>query len=572
MRTSVETTCSDSRIGMSQQAQIIELPVTPFDQRHYRELIRARGETIRRVVERLKRPLALANALDAGCGVGFFAQVLQECGLYVLGFDARAENVTEARTRFRRIPFAVEDIENPAVTRMGKFDLVLCFGLLYHLENPMLAMRNLRALTRRGLLVESMCAPGKDTTMTMREEPSQEDQSLALVAFCASESCLVKMLYRAGFAAVHRVTALPEHEDFRETLGHARRRTVLFAACEPVDPGSLEAAGLEAVAEPKVEGDLWARQIRGVEAPGLAWRAKNFLAKPAKGKYVAVARRVRRVFPSMPVPLRLEFGCWWLAEDSALDRELIDGGFERAEMGFVSRLLRPGMTVLDIGAHHGLYTLLAAKRVGARGRVIAFEPSPREKKRLQRHVRLNRATNVSIQGVALGDEAGEADLFLVEGKQDWCNSLQPPATEERTCRVRVEVRRLDDVLDESGIARVDFIKLDVEGAELSFLHGATKLLAGERRPVILAEVQDIRTRPWGYPAREIIRFLVRARYRWFALSGDGKLLPISAEMPAYDANLVALPEERVEEFLGVLGGVSGPKFADDPVGSDDNSF
>jgi Methyltransferase FkbM domain len=70
------------------------------------------------------------------------------------------------------------------------------------------------------------------------------------------------------------------------------------------------------------------------------------------------------------------------------------------------------------------------------------------------------------------------------------------------------------------ISRVDFIKLDVEGAELSFLRGAGRVLSGIHRPVISAEVQDIRTRPWGYAAREIIEFLVQARYCWFALGAD----------------------------------------------------
>src|SRR6202022_4832032 len=110
---------------------------------------------------------------------------------------------------------------------------------------------------------------------------------------------------------------------------------------------------------------------------------------------------------------------WWLAEKSALDDDLVQEGFEDAEIAFVHRLLRPGMTVLDAGAHHGLYTLLASKRVGKQGRVIAFEPSPRERKRLRRHLRVNRCKNVDVQSCALGDQGREADLFLVEGGAHW---------------------------------------------------------------------------------------------------------------------------------------------------------
>jgi len=66
----------------------------------------------------------------------------------------------------------------------------------------------------------------------------------------------------------------------------------------------------------------------------------------------------------MPIPLRLPFGAWWLAQKSALDDDLIHDGFEEAEIAFVEMLLQPGMTVVDAGANHGLYTLLASKRVG----------------------------------------------------------------------------------------------------------------------------------------------------------------------------------------------------------------
>jgi len=522
------------------------IKLTPFDQREYRKLIEARGETLRRVVTQLKPVLGLTNVLDAGCGVGFFSQTLAECGLNVCGFDARAENVAEACRRFPQIPFAEADVQDRAIFELGSFDFVLCFGLLYHLENPVLAIRNLRALTEKCLLLESMCLPEEKSTMLLREEPRQGDQSLTDVACYPSEGSLVKMLYRAGFSAVYRVTPLPEHDDFRETPDHLRRRTVLLASFEPIDVG-----GFRLYPEPLEREDPWAKDP--VARPTLLQRIARFIASPNRRKYITLALRARRVFPKMPIPLRLPFGAWWLAEKSAMDHELMYGDFEPMEMGFVQRLVRPGMTVLDVGAHHGLYTLLLSKRVDVNGRVIAFEPSPRECRRLEKHLRFNRCSNVHVERSAAGSEAGEADLYLVDGFQDWCNSLRPPALPDPTSTVRARVCRIDDVLAEQGISKVDFIKLDVEGGELAALNGATRLLHGESRPAILAEVQDIRTQPWGYPSREIIRFLIRMDYRWFAIAAKGALLPISCDQESYDANLVALPVERTESFLSLLG-------------------
>ncbi|HET9995786.1 MAG TPA: FkbM family methyltransferase [Candidatus Acidoferrum sp.] len=524
----------------------ISIKLTPFDQREYRKLIETRGDTIRQVVTKLKAAVGLSTALDAGCGVGFFSETLAECGLNVCGFDGRAENVAEARRRLPGMPFERADVEDRGILHLGNFDFVLCFGLLYHLENPLLAIRNLRALTNKCLLLESMCLPEEKASMLLREEPRQDDQSLTEVACYPSEGSLVKMLYRAGFAVVYQVLALPDHDDFRETPEHARRRTVLLASAVPID-----VAGFRLIPEPHDQEDPWAKGPAA--SVTLLQRVRRFLASPARRKYFALANRARRILPGMPIPLRLPFGAWWLAERSALDEELIYNQFEKMETRFAERLLRPGMTAIDIGAHHGLYTLLLSKRVGRQGRVVAFEPSPRECERLKKHLRWNRCSNVELVPCALGEEPGETDLFLVEGYQDWCNSLRPPAVGGPAKTVRVSVRRLDDALAERNISKVDFIKLDVEGAELSVLHGAMRLLQSESRPAILAEVQDIRTLPWGYGAREILQFLIRMNYRWFAIAAKGALLPVSCHQESYDANLVALPVERAEEFLNLLG-------------------
>jgi FkbM family methyltransferase len=528
--------------------ELVTMTLTEFDQRRYVRLINARARTIRTVVQGLQSTFALATALDAGCGVGFFSQTLQRCGLSVRAFDARIQNILEARKRFPDLPFEQGDIESQQILTLGVFDLTLCFGLLYHLENPMRAIRHLRALTSKGLLLESMCIPGSGAGMLWREEPAAADQSLTDVALYPSEPCLVKMLYRAGFAAVYRVVELPDHDDFRETPLHARRRTVLFAAVT-----AMPLAGFKRIEEPRAASDPWSKTAIIRDGASPAARLTGFLRQPRRAQYISLAYRARPIFPEIPIPLRLPFGAWWLAHNSALDDDLIHEEFEDVELAFVERLLRLGMTVLDVGAHHGLYTLLASKCVGRAGHVVAFEPSFRERKRLRRHLRLNRCHNVVVHSCALGDTPCEADLFVVEGREDWCNSLRVPQIDAPTRSERVAVERVDDVLERQAIGRVDFIKLDAEGAELSFLQGACRTLAASR-PVILAEVQDLRTRPWGYPAREIIDFLVRSNYRWFALTANSILHPISTQLSTYDANLVALPEERADEIRATLTG------------------
>lgn len=249
-------------------------------------------------------------------------------------------------------------------------------------------------------------------------------------------------------------------------------------------------------------------------------------------------------------PTRLPFGDWWIAYNDRHGDAILAGCYENVERNFVGEFLRPEMTVLDIGAHQGLYTLLAARKVGPAGRVVAFEPSPRERQRLDLNVRLNRCANVRVEKIALGSSDGEADLFLVDGPQTGCNSLRPPNVMEPTKVLRVPVKTLDSCLNLRRIQRVDFIKMDVEGGEWEVLKGAVNLLERRPRPVILCEVQEVRTQPWGYRAKEVIEFLGCRQFSWFCLAPNGKPEALDIRQEEFDGNFLAVPQERLEEFNG----------------------
>src|SRR4029077_17385734 len=116
----------------------------------------------------------------------------------------------------------------------------------------------------------------------------------------------------------------------------------------------------------------------------------------------------------------------------------------------------------------------------------------------------------------------------------------------------VSVQRLDRVLEEQNFQTVDLLKMDVEGAELSALRGAGQLLGQRPRPVVLAEVQDVRTIPWGYPAKEIIAYLSADDFRWFKPLDDGSLEGVDTNQESYDGNFVAVPGERIANMKHLL--------------------
>lgn len=154
------------------------------------------------------------------------------------------------------------------------------------------------------------------------------------------------------------------------------------------------------------------------------------------------------------------------------------GSYEYDKQILFSRTIKEGGVVYDIGAHVGFYTLLASALVGPRGKVIAFEPLPRNIRYLKEHLRLNRCDNVLVVEVAVGDESGIASFE--EGTNSYTSHLSP-----KGC-FKVKIVRLDDLVSSGEIPSPDYMKIDVEGAELLALSGARSILANYHPTIFLA--------------------------------------------------------------------------------------
>jgi FkbM family methyltransferase len=164
------------------------------------------------------------------------------------------------------------------------------------------------------------------------------------------------------------------------------------------------------------------------------------------------------------------------------------------------------MVALDVGANIGEYVLILAARVGRSGRVHAFEPDPRNCEVLARNIRRSgMGARIRVERAALSDYCGKTILHL--DRDGARNTIAPGALlPEPRGSISVPCLTIDRFVERQSLQRLDFLKIDAEGAELSILRGGRRALA-ELRPMVLAEVrQDLGTR-FGVRNAEVLEFM-----------------------------------------------------------------
>jgi FkbM family methyltransferase len=180
--------------------------------------------------------------------------------------------------------------------------------------------------------------------------------------------------------------------------------------------------------------------------------------------------------------------------------------------------------LFDVGANLGMYSLMAARRVGPQGEVHAFEPTPRLVRKVRDNAGLNGFSNIVVNQVAVADKLGTAQFFLCA--DDDQSSLA--AVSDSVISVRTIT--LDDYIAENGIPRVDLMKIDVEGAEVRALEGGERLLSRPYAPTIFLEINPLALEKMGSSAGALESLL----------RGHGYTLTPVAQHEGY-RNVLAVP-------------------------------
>jgi FkbM family methyltransferase len=222
-------------------------------------------------------------------------------------------------------------------------------------------------------------------------------------------------------------------------------------------------------------------------------------------------------------PTWLEFrpGLWMRLDvrDLLQRKILLKGEFDPDCTKFILSSLAPGSVFLDIGAHAGYYTLMAAQLVGSEGRVLCVEPNPAMVKQLRENVERSSLSNVAIVEAACTASCETRMLYVPDFPLSVKCSLACESAGTSQC-VEVSCVTADLLCQQHGVTRIDMMKIDVEGAEMHVLAGMVGILSN-MRPKIAIELRAGLLKNFSATVDDAIDFLQRFGYAVSANDGHG---------------------------------------------------
>jgi FkbM family methyltransferase len=390
-------------------------------------------------------PIDNRSVLDVGCGVGHLSQFFVDRGCRVLCVDARGENLSRLAELYPGRKTARIHVERDPMESLGLFDIVFCYGLIYHCENPIAALRNITSCCRDLLLLETVITDHPRPIMQLVDEAvANHNQAASGFGSRPSPAFIAMALSRMGFPFVYAPRTSPNHPDFRVQ---------------------------------------WQNDC--------AWRRDDHLLRS-----VIVASRSPLENPNLNLVLNAQ----------ALGASKSD--FQPVTSSSVK-------VWLDVGAHRGERTFSAAVR-DPNLRVYAFEPHLPSASQL-----MGRLANYVVLPVAVAEVNGSAPFYV--NRFDGASSLLPFVSKglaawEGGSLLQVESTttvptiRLDTFLNQCGIAKVDFLKIDAQGADLAVVRSLGSRLQDVKRICLEVQVTSVPLYSGAASKQQVIDFLDKAGF------------------------------------------------------------
>ncbi|MFZ5623208.1 MAG: FkbM family methyltransferase [Gemmatimonadota bacterium] len=412
-----------------------------------------------------------SSVLDVGCGQGVALELFRDAGLRAVGITIGEEDLAACRA----LGFDVRDMDQSFLDFPdGSFRLVWCRHALEHSVAPYLTLSEFhRVLEPGGILYVEVPAP---ETACHHERNPNHYSVLGQAAWRA-------LFHRAGFAP-------------REELQ----------------------ISLETPAGPDL---YWGFVLVRQDGPGTPSAASHPAARGDDG-WAEIDLRFETPAGLRGITLRLDRGQYTQA---IMAEALARGDFYEPEVShFLISVLRPGDTVIDVGAHVGYFSLLAAAVVGEAGRVFSFEPEQGNFTRLVQQVAENGFTNVEAMNAAVGADAARGELRVCRdndgGHALWDVGAHPfnARTREHPETQAVDIVTLDGMFERFRGRQVRLVKVDAEGAEKDVLRGGMMTLQALGVPYVVCEVNEYALQRMGTSSVALRALMEAFGYRCYRLS------------------------------------------------------
>ena len=498
--------------------------------------------------------------LDVGCGDGRYLGVFQARGWDAFGVEPSAVAFERAKSLGLKVFHGgLPEARLPS----GAFDLAIMRYTIENMHNPSEVLADVHRVLRPGGKL-FLAAPMIDCPIArvFRHSTSYVDAPRHLYYFTIET--LTRLLekhafrvtelrrvptggifagtaYRMAGASLRRILINPWVTRFLWLIELPLALALMYAG---INRGNIELIAEKIITDQVLEHPTPAPEAHKVAIYKLAWRGYRIARKALETigvnrlhlGNVSLTERfgpwMRKIVwsifgPRAGTAVEIDGHFVEVASDHPPVPDMVLGTYDEYMKRRLVECLKPGMRVLDVGAHIGYFSLVAARQVGPSGQVWAFEPVPENYELLRRNVVRNRYTNVVAVPKAVSNRSGPLTLFLsrmVSGG----HSVVP---DQWSCgQLTVSATTLDEFLAGLGWPHIDFVKMDIQGWEMMALQGATQFLSRNRPLKLIVEFWPAGLIASGADPREFLTTLSRMGFtvKW-ALKRSGRLQHIETE-------------------------------------------
>jgi FkbM family methyltransferase len=275
---------------------------------------------------------------------------------------------------------------------------------------------------------------------------------------------------------------------------------------------------------------------------------KKFIKKMSKGYGLGKNSIIKKILKNIEGNLKIEFtevqgSKMFLDPGDSLNLS-INGVYGELDTKIIREEIHEGDIVIDVGANIGYYTLIFAQLVGKSGKVIAFEPEPKNFEILKKNVEINNYNNVILEPKIVSEKCGKMKLY-VSDSDIVAHRIQKMDTLKNF--VEVESVTLDDYLKKLNLdKKVNFIKIDVEGAEPNVLEGSNNILKKNDHLKIFTEFNREVVKNYGTEPKKMIDLLYGNGFKIYLPNYKNNKINLTS------ANELLISKETLLENINLL--------------------